>query len=261
MKISAFTLIGNAIKYDYPVLESIHSLLPFVDEYIVNINSDSEDDTKRLILDEFAGDEKVVPFLSKWEKKDKGTSFFYRQTNHALEMCSHPWAFYLQADECIHESQGDMIHSLVGQAEESGKLAITMNYFHFEKHPSMIRKDYTDGCDAYDKEIRLIKNNGSLVSWGDAQSFCLTTDMNQPAMHHKEILLDSDMNIYHYGYLKTPETMLQKKLYLADFYNISHPDRKEEIKSIDGKYIFSNNLKPFSGTHPSVMRHRLSAWE
>ena len=46
--ISGFTIVRNAIKYDYPIVESILSILPVVDEYIVAVGK-SEDDTLGLI--------------------------------------------------------------------------------------------------------------------------------------------------------------------------------------------------------------------
>jgi hypothetical protein len=259
MKISAFTLISNAVKFDYPIIESINSLLPYVDEYIVNIGK-CDDGTFELLKKEFGGNRKIIMFVSKWEDKSSGTLFFSNQTNKALELCSGDWAFYLQADECFHGEDASKLRLAISLAEENDKSAITFKYFHFEGSPWSIRKDYNDGFDAYDKEIRLIRNDGSLVSWGDAQSFCLQTDPNQPAMHHKEILLDSDMHIYHYGYLKSPEKMLNKKLYLDEFYKVDHPDRKENIVGENGKYVFSSNVKSFKGTHPSAMAARISCW-
>lgn len=34
MKVSGFTFVRNAVKYDYPIVESIQSILPLVDEEI-----------------------------------------------------------------------------------------------------------------------------------------------------------------------------------------------------------------------------------
>ena len=48
MKVSGFTFVKNAVKYGYPVVESITSLLPIVDEMIVCLG-DSEDETNELI--------------------------------------------------------------------------------------------------------------------------------------------------------------------------------------------------------------------
>ena len=44
MKISGFTIVRNAVKYNYPAVESILSILPLCDEFIVNVG-DSDDET------------------------------------------------------------------------------------------------------------------------------------------------------------------------------------------------------------------------
>jgi hypothetical protein len=48
MKISGFTIARNAIQFNYPILESIRSILPICDEFIVNVG-DSDDGTLDLI--------------------------------------------------------------------------------------------------------------------------------------------------------------------------------------------------------------------
>ena len=43
MKVTGFTIIRNAIKYDYPVVEAILSILPICDEFVVAVgNSEHE---------------------------------------------------------------------------------------------------------------------------------------------------------------------------------------------------------------------------
>ena len=44
MKISAFTFIRNGTIFGFPYSESIRSVLPIVDEFVVNVG-DSDDDT------------------------------------------------------------------------------------------------------------------------------------------------------------------------------------------------------------------------
>lgn len=48
MKVTGFTFIRNAVKLDYPVSESIKSILPVCDDFIVAVGN-SEDDTLNLI--------------------------------------------------------------------------------------------------------------------------------------------------------------------------------------------------------------------
>lgn len=264
IKLSAFTLIKNAIKFDYPIVESVNSLLPFVDEYVINLG-DSDDGTKELIYSNFKNNAKVKIFETIWETKHEGTTFFSSQTQNALNKCTGDWCFYLQADEAIHEEYGSKLKELIEIAEKNNKSGITFKYYHFEKTPVLIRKTYEDGFDAYDKELRLFKNDGRLVSFGDAQSFCFVEDLldsrgPQPALHRIDRFMQSDFYIYHYGYLKDPRKMLEKKIALNEFYKVSHPDRNESIESdSQGNYVFldDNKLKPFFGSHPSVMARRL----
>ena len=48
MKVSAFTFIKNGEILGYPFLQSIQSVLPIVEEFVINIG-ESEDDTLALI--------------------------------------------------------------------------------------------------------------------------------------------------------------------------------------------------------------------
>src|SRR5438874_944534 len=48
MKVSGFTFIRNAIKYDFPIVEAITSILTVCDEFVVAVGN-SEDDTLGLI--------------------------------------------------------------------------------------------------------------------------------------------------------------------------------------------------------------------
>ena len=48
MKVSGFTFIKNGQILGYPFLQSIKSILPIVDEFIINVG-DSEDETLEMI--------------------------------------------------------------------------------------------------------------------------------------------------------------------------------------------------------------------
>ena len=48
MRVSAFTFIKNGQILGYPFIQSIQSILPIVDEFVINVGQ-SEDDTLALI--------------------------------------------------------------------------------------------------------------------------------------------------------------------------------------------------------------------
>lgn len=264
--IGGFGLVKNAIKYGYPVVESINSLLPYLDEFILNVGI-SEDNTEALIEKEFGNHPKVFYFRSKWEDFRKGTAFFSNQSNMALELVSSQYAFFLQADEAINEKDGKRLQSWIERCEAENLQGVTFKYNHFVKDSKHVYKTYKDGGDFYDSEIRLFKNDNRLVSFGDAQSFCFLEDRNdprgpQPALHRPERFLDSNMEIFHYGYLKDSAKILEKKKYLSKFYDISEPSRKEKIPEKDGKYLIDESkIKEWNGVHPNSMKSYLENYE
>lgn len=103
MIVSGFTFCRNVSKLDYPFLESIRSILPIVDEMVINVG-DSEDNTLEQIRS--IEDPKIKVVESVWDQAMRKDGLIYaQQTNIALEHCRKDadWAFYLQADEVLHE--------------------------------------------------------------------------------------------------------------------------------------------------------------
>ena len=103
MKVTGFTIIRNAVKYDYPVVESIRSILPICDEFIVAVG-ESEDETRELVAS--IAPDKIKIIDTKWDLSLRtGGRVLADETNKALEAISPDtdWAFYIQADEVMHE--------------------------------------------------------------------------------------------------------------------------------------------------------------
>src|ERR1700733_4753699 len=109
MKIVGFTIVRKAIKLDYPILESLASLLPLCDEVIVSVGK-SEDDTLNLIKGIPTDKIKIVE--SVWDDSlRKGGVLLAIETNKALDAvpADADWLFYLQADEVLHENDCEAI--------------------------------------------------------------------------------------------------------------------------------------------------------
>jgi len=103
MKISGFTIIRNAVINNYPVKEAIESILPLVDEMIVLIGN-SKDDTEALIKSIDSG--KIKIHHSVWDDSQRsGGQILAIETNKAFNLIDKKstWAFYIQADEVVHE--------------------------------------------------------------------------------------------------------------------------------------------------------------
>ena len=166
MKVSGFTFVRNVVKYDYPVVESIRSILPIVDEFIVNVGR-CDDGTLELIRS--IGDPKIRIVESVWDETLQKDGLIYaQQTNIALAHCTGDWAFYIQADEVVHEDDlpiiQDAMRRHLGNPEVKG---LVFRYLHF------IADYWSTNPWFYHKAVRIIRNNGEVESCGDAVGFHL----------------------------------------------------------------------------------------
>ena len=68
MKVSGFTFVRNGVKFDYPVLESVRSLLPLVDELVIVVGK-GEDETLARVRALAATEPKMRVLESVWDEK------------------------------------------------------------------------------------------------------------------------------------------------------------------------------------------------
>jgi hypothetical protein len=251
-KISGFSLVRNGIKFDYPFLESWRSLLPLVDELVLNIGE--SDDESLLRAEKFAVDEgcgKVKIFQSHWplndpEKKRSGL-ILSQQTNLALDQCKHDWCFYLQADEVLSEEDYPKFYAAFAAVESSGAEAVVFQYRHFYGSFNVLQETRS----AYRREVRLIKKSSGARSVGDAQSF-----LKEGGIKLKALL--SEARIFHYGWVRTPEAMREKTEFMDKLYHGEQSSTATAPHSGDNyRYKRFSGLKPYGGTHPMVMKKRI----
>jgi hypothetical protein len=248
MFISGFTIIKNAIINDYPVVESITSILPVVNEMIVLVG-DSDDDTRKLI--ESINDPKIKIYDSVWNKSlRKGGEALADETNKAFKLISDAadWAFYIQADEVVHEKYHETILNACREYKEDKRIeGLLFKYLHFYGTYDYIG----DSRKWYSREIRIIRNNKEITAYRDAQGFRI----NNTKLPVKLI----DAYIYHYGWVKSPAQMIHKQRHIGQYWvgqeNYVPPE-------FDASNIFNFNeydsIKKFEETHPSVMKKRIN---
>ncbi|MBK9247596.1 MAG: hypothetical protein IPM69_05660 [Ignavibacteria bacterium] len=166
MNISGFTFVRNAEIFDYPVIESIHSLLPLCDELIVAVGK-SDDRTLQLIHD--IADPRIKIIETIWDETLRsGGRILAEQTNISLEHCKGDWCIYLQADEVLHEDDYPIIRQDITNAHSNLHIeALLFAYRHFYGSYDYIGS----GRQWYRQEIRCVRNTGNVISWGDAQGF------------------------------------------------------------------------------------------
>ena len=94
MKISAFTFIKNGQMLGYPFMQSIQSILPIVDEFVINVG-ESEDDTLQMI--QSINDKKIRIIKSKWNDLMRDRGYVYGQQKMIAQFNSTgDWAFYIE---------------------------------------------------------------------------------------------------------------------------------------------------------------------
>ena len=107
MKVSAFTFIKNGLILGYPFLESIKSILPIVDEFVINVG-ESEDDTLQIINS--IKNNKIRIIRSQWNDCMQDRGYVYGQQKMIAQFnCTGDWAFYIEGDEVYHENDLDKI--------------------------------------------------------------------------------------------------------------------------------------------------------
>lgn len=244
MKVSGFTFIKNAVKYDFPLVESVTSILPLCDEFII-VHGDSEDITRDLI--DSINSPKIKVFDTVWDPNLKqGGLILSQQTNVALSKTTGDWCFYIQADEVLHEKYLPEIQKVMQTYLDDEKVeGLLFKYIHFYGSYNYV----ATSRQWYRKEIRIVRNNIGVQSFKDAQGFRI----NDRKLKVK--LLDSF--IFHYGWARPPKTMQKKMKY---FHSLWHSkDWIDENVSNETEYDFSgmNSLELFSGSHPEVMKERI----
>lgn len=252
MKVSGFTFVRNAIKFDYPIREAIGSILPLCDEVVVAVGK-SEDETLQLIKSIDSPKIKIIETV--WDDSlREGGRVLAVETDKAFQAVSDDsdWAFYIQGDEVIHEKYHPAIKAEMEKwVNESKVEGLVFNYNHFYGSYDFIG----DSRKWYSHEVRVIRNNKNIYSFRDAQGF----QKDSRPLRVKPV----DAYVYHYGWVKHPALQQAKQ---QNFNKLWHDDQwmDNNIDKVD-EFDYSNvdAVKRFEGTHPAIMQDRIAKinWE
>lgn len=247
MHVTGFTFIRNAVKFDYPIVEAITSILPICDEFVVAVGK-GEDETLRLIQE--IDPQKIRIIETIWDESlRKGGVVYAKETDKAFQaIAAHSdWAFYIQGDEVVHEKDLPIIKEAMQKWKDDASVdGLLFNYIHFYGSYDYIG----DSPKWYRKEIRVVKNNKNIYSYRDAQGF--RKDVNQK-LRVKLI----DASIYHYGWVKDPRVMQQKHLHVHQFWHEDEAEKHIKVSVQGFDYSQIDSLDKFTGTHPRVMQARI----
>jgi len=255
MKISAFSCLRNGVKFDFPFIESISSLLPIADEIIIAVDPGEDNTWEELKkLSDKVGNEKIRLIKSVWPIDDDGKltggKIISEQSNKALDACSGDWCIYLQADEVLHQAEIELLRTtMMTELDNADVEGILFDYFHFYGSYNVVQKTRN----AYRREVRAIKRSSGGQSIGDGQSF-------RKPDGQKLRVVRPGVHIYHYGWVRPQDVMKAKTLEMDELYH-GKSDAQSREPHTGKNYIYKRfwGLKTFRGTHPKVMEKRIKS--
>lgn len=240
--ISGFTFIRNGVELGYPFIESIKSLLPIVEEFVIAVGKSSD---KTLELIRALNEPKIRIIETVWNEKMSERGFVYAQQKMIAQYSSvGDWAFYLEGDEVLHEDDLEKIKEAVKNYHDDKRIeAFAFKYFHFYGDANT----YLDSPAWYKTEVRMIRN--SIRSYAPDGLFWVIMDKHKKGRMPNAKLIDAC--IYHYGYVRRSGYMQQKINQVSKYW--AHEPPKFDYGNIDNQ-----SLKLFTGTHPKIVKNWLN---
>ncbi|CAC9587424.1 hypothetical protein [uncultured Gammaproteobacteria bacterium] len=236
MKVSAFTFIKNGQILGYPFIQSIQSILPIVDEFIINVG-ESEDDTLALI--QSIKDPKIRIIQSMWNDNMHDRGYVYGQQKMIAQFnCTGDWAFYIEGDEVYHEEDLDKIQVSMQEYVDNPEVeALVLDFYHFYGNAN----SYLDSPGWYRSEARIIKN--SIRSYAPDGLFWLVLGSNKKGKYPKA--KHTGVHCYHYGWVRSEEQMNLKSEKVQQYWG-------GEPAKIDYSQMDQFIIKEFTGAHPKI---------
>jgi len=250
MKVSGFTFLRNGQKLGYPFVASIRSILPLVDEFVMALGP-CDDDTEAMVR--AIGDPKIRIIATQWNERLRNDYsvkgfVFGQQKTIALYNCTGDWAFYLEADEVLHEDDLPKIRGAMEKHLENERVeALAFDYRHFYGNKNTIA--WSPGW--YRSEVRIIRN--TIPAWSSESLFFNVVVSHKESRYPRAA--HTGATIYHYGWVRS-EAQMNLKAGATHKYWENAPAAKVDYSKID-----PSALKLFSGAHPKVVQDWLPAAE
>lgn len=236
--ISGFTIVRNAIRLDFPVVESIRSILPLCDEVVVNVGR-SEDETLDLVRS--IDDPRIRILETEWDFGLR-ERLLATETLRAMRACRHPWGACVQADEVLHERGVTLLREAVDEADGDARVeGLLVRYRHFFGDP------YTEAVNRrwYRREVRVVRLDPALGihPFRDAQGF----RVGPGGRRIRARLTAAEM--FHYGWARSAAALRGRKGEDRKLYRTVH-----EPGAAEPLLTWFPGLRPFRDAHPEVAR-------
>jgi glycosyltransferase involved in cell wall biosynthesis len=236
--ISGFTFIRNGSSLGFPFIESIRSLLPLVDEFVIAVGQGQDDTIEQI---QSLNETKIRIINTIWNEHMSDRGFVYAQQKMIAQYaCTGDWAFYLEGDEVLHEDDLGKIRASVNRHHANPRVeALVFDYVHFYGTPEYI--SISPGW--YRRECRLIRNTIRTYA-PDGQYWLIMQEHKKPRFANCAL---ANARIYHYGWVRKQNQMQAKLDQVAKYWKDSSP------MQIDYANFDPQAVEKFKDTHPAVM--------
>jgi hypothetical protein len=248
MRVAGFSFVRNALRYDYPIVEAITSILPLCDYFVVAVGA-SDDDTLGLVRG--IRDPRLHILPTVWDDSLRaGGQVLAVETDKAFRAipADYDWCFYIQGDECVHEQDLPLIRAGMEQwLHDARTEGLLFKYRHFYGSYDFVGASRR----WYRREVRIVRNDKAIRSYRDAQGF------RREGQKLRVRLLDA--HIHHYGWVRHPEDQQRKQLNFNRLWKSDEDLPVSAAVPAAYRYDGSEPLERFDGTHPAVMLPRIQA--
>ena len=245
MKISCFSFIRDGVRLGYPFEESIRSVLPLCDEFIIAVGESDDGTLERL---QAMNEPRLSIIPTRWNETCRAHGFVYGQQKVIAQYnCSGDWAFYLEGDEVLHEDDLDRIREAMAHYLEDREVEVlTFNYHHFygdAGHVHMPPATYRRAARVIRNSLRSMAPDG--LYWAVIKDKTWYGGRNKRRTRYPRAAA-LDIPIYHYGNARH-ERFLQAKAAAGNQYW-----EKDVFYSSYGE-VDPEAVAPFTGSHPAAV--------
>jgi hypothetical protein len=243
VKLSGFTMVRNATRLDFPLEASLLSLLPVVDELVVNVGRSDDDTRDRVVA---LGDARIRIIDAVWDP-GRGPQMLADETERARRACVHPWGIYIQADEVFAEGAAERLRETINRVDADPRVeGVLVDYRHFYGGFDTVAVNRS----WYRCECRAVRLAGGreIHSFRDAQGFRVGPD------NRRIRAVRSGAVMHHYGWARPAWALHAKRSADREIYHW------RQGQSLDRPLLpWVPGLRRYQASHPTVVRDWIAA--
>lgn len=242
--ISGYTIVRNAIRGDYCIKECIQSLLPLCNEVVIG-DASSDDGTTEMLREMADRNGKIRVIQQPWRQPIGEHKWFVDWINSTRKHLRYDFQMMLDADEVLDEAA----YPVVREAQRRKRSLWFMRYNFWRNGRTLVPQGETCGH--------------MVVRCGPSKLFMPSDEPYgteehpepEPLIRRRAIKPEPLPVIYHYGFLRKREGMIEKsKVNIPAFFG--HWDWRlsklmlHSDKPWHDHLIHKNPYGEYSGTHP-----------